>query len=818
MILLRTLQTKKNVKPSSTGKKMKTQCLNSNITTLPQNIIETILTLMPIRDALRTSILSKKWRYIWRSMPKLVFTQDMVELPLPSGYGYGQLKNYKLVNAIFHVLLLHNGPTILEFNFDVGKHQMVSEFDQILSYLSKGNGVKELILVIGRYNLPVSFFSLQGLERIQLRDCGFQPPLTFKGFRWLKSMMLMNCEVSARRLQWFLSKCRLIEHFHLSGYQQLIHFLAGQSKFTFVDLLWCVPLIQDLNISEYYMKVMYDDEKLPVQQTPPNFLDLEDHSDLKLDNLETLVIERFSDLPLEREFAKLVMAKSPVLKKVRIELHDKVSIDEELKMLRDNEFQWASISECGWLNKQILVNAVFHVLFLHNGPTILEFNWSLAHFDISSELDQIISRLAMQNTTVKELIIVINNGEYRLPVAFCSVQGLEHIHLENCSFKPDGLTFDGFSRLRKVHFYEVEIFPEMLHAFLSKCPLLEDVCLNGQVGIDFAPGRSKFTFVDLFKCIPFVETLDISKDYMKYLCAENMPRKLPTSLDDLKYLFLDVCLMEHREISSVLCMMRSSPLLAEINIVLRCFNGSFSNARCLRKSVCSAEPKENSKNKKMNAESLSSDIISTLPPNIIENILTLMPIRDALRTSILSKKWRCSNFDWGEAKKYKLVSAIFHVLLLHNGPTILELDTSVLQLDIDSDFPQIISYLARGNKVKELAFVNYKILRFCKLPVSFFSLQGLEIIHLKNCTFEPPPTFEGFSRLKSMKFSDCNVSAQMLKRFISKCPLLEEISLADNEGNYEFVEGGKKVTFVDLFQCVPLILFLDISEFYMKVA
>ncbi|KAJ0823230.1 putative F-box domain, leucine-rich repeat domain superfamily, F-box-like domain superfamily [Helianthus annuus] len=57
----------------------KTQSLNSDIiSTLPQNIIEDILTRMPIRDALRTSVLSMRWRYTWRGMPKLTFTDDMV--------------------------------------------------------------------------------------------------------------------------------------------------------------------------------------------------------------------------------------------------------------------------------------------------------------------------------------------------------------------------------------------------------------------------------------------------------------------------------------------------------------------------------------------------------------------------------------------------------------------------------------------------------------------------------------------------------------------------------------------------------------------
>ncbi|KAJ0439904.1 putative FBD domain-containing protein [Helianthus annuus] len=187
-------------------------------------------------------------------------------------------------------------------------------------------------------------------------------------------------------LQQFLSNCPLLEFISLNEHQKAIDSVAGGNTFTFVNLLPCVPLIQVLNIREYYMKYlciggmphklptslahlkdlvldvclveqneissalclirsspvlerivfqMFDNDKLPVRQTPANFLDPEGYPDLKLDHLEMLEMYNYSNLPLEMEFVKLIMAKSPVLKKVRIELNDNVSVDEELKMLRD---------------------------------------------------------------------------------------------------------------------------------------------------------------------------------------------------------------------------------------------------------------------------------------------------------------------------------------------------------------------------------------------------------------------------------------------------------------------------------------------------
>ncbi|KAM0047767.1 putative F-box domain-containing protein [Helianthus debilis subsp. tardiflorus] len=227
---------------------------------------------------------------------------------------------------------------------------------------------------------------------------------------------------------------------------------------------------------------------------------------------------------------------------------------------------------------------------------------------------------------------------------------------------------------------------------------------------------------------------------------------------------------------------------------------------------------------------LNPDFISTLPQNIIEDILTRMPLRSALRTSVLSKKWR---YTWRgmpklvftdkmvnnlhiQLNKYKLISAIFHVLLFYNGPTIVEFRCLVGELHMESEFAQMLSYLARGNTVKEFSFISDN--RSYKLPVSFFALQGLEHVHLENCTFEPPLTFNGVSSLTGMNFQNVEVSAQMLQRFISKCPLLQYFALIELEKGIESVPaGGNNFTFVDLFQRVPLLHTLEISKHYMKV-
>ncbi|XP_071735699.1 F-box/FBD/LRR-repeat protein At1g13570-like [Rutidosis leptorrhynchoides] len=326
---------------------MKTQCRNSDIiSSLPQNIIDTILSLMPLQDALRTSILSKRWRYCWMTMPKLVFDLSLVHEIFDH---HEHLVKSKIVDAIFHVLLLHNGPTILKFQIFIPELGMVTEFDQIILYISRKLNVKELIIDIPNtsYKLPASFFSLQGLESLGLTNCYFQPPVTFNGFNKLRSLLFDNVQLSAKALHQLLSNCPLLEDITLLylGAGCMPNKLPTWLHLRYVCLHLC-PKEQDSissalciirsspNIEKLILQ-MYDNRRLPIQESSMKFVDLQDGSSFTLARLKHLEIVSFSNNAFEMEFVKLIMAKSPVLKIARIEVNVRVSVDEELKILRD---------------------------------------------------------------------------------------------------------------------------------------------------------------------------------------------------------------------------------------------------------------------------------------------------------------------------------------------------------------------------------------------------------------------------------------------------------------------------------------------------
>lgn len=138
------------------------------ITNLPSSIVETILYLVPIQEAARTSIRSREWRYHWTKNPELVFDNTSVEI------------------------------------------------DNIISHLSRNNTDKKLTLdFYWRSRLPLSLFSLSHLTYLYLNLCDFDHLPTFTGFGNLISLQMEEVNISKMTLLHLLSTSPLLKNLNL---------------------------------------------------------------------------------------------------------------------------------------------------------------------------------------------------------------------------------------------------------------------------------------------------------------------------------------------------------------------------------------------------------------------------------------------------------------------------------------------------------------------------------------------------------------------------------------------------------------------------
>ncbi|KAK9947138.1 hypothetical protein M0R45_012572 [Rubus argutus] len=183
------------------------------------------------------------------------------------------------------------------------------------------------------------------------------------------------------------------------------------------------------------------------------------------------------------------------------------------------------------------------------------------------------------------------------------------------------------------------------------------------------------------------------------------------------------------------------------------------------------------------------DRLSNLPCHIIDQILSHLPIKEAVRTSVLSTQWRHKSAMLGHLvfdhqcvsarNQTTFVNIVDHVLLLHTGP-VHKFKLSNRDFPATTDIDRWILYLSRSS-VKEFILEIWKGPRFT-MPSCLFSLQEMTHLELFNCLLKPPSTFKGFRSLKSLDIQHVTLAQDVFENLIVRCPLLEKLTVMNFDG------------------------------------
>ncbi|CAN1186272.1 F-box/FBD/LRR-repeat protein At1g13570 [Linum perenne] len=242
----------------------------AGISKLPADVISLILTFLPIKESVRTSILSKQWRHLWRSVPQLVFDEHFAaihdehfsaihdelfpvihdELFADADAELNESSEVMLI-IIYQALLVHEGP-INKFELAIPGMKCCPQFDQLINSLS-AKSVKELFLRIDSYALlPSSLFSVPDLNSLKLQGFIFEEPIWSVGFSKLTLLELKHVKLHNGFLQNFLPKCPLLEELRVlqceiteerpvfvtsSVKVLLFHSYPGEIRFEYTSLL-----------------------------------------------------------------------------------------------------------------------------------------------------------------------------------------------------------------------------------------------------------------------------------------------------------------------------------------------------------------------------------------------------------------------------------------------------------------------------------------------------------------------------------------------------------------------------------------------------
>ncbi|XP_028065111.1 F-box/FBD/LRR-repeat protein At1g13570-like isoform X2 [Camellia sinensis] len=338
---------------------------------LPRNLIDNILERMPVRDAARTSILSRNWRYIWSSLPHLVLDKRFFADIIRNNPLYA----YTFVSIISNILLLHSGP-ILKFSLYIPNIHCDWDLHvtQWLLFLSR-NGIKELILDnrnVKSYKLPSYVFSCPELAHLKLRNCVFKPPEVFGGFRNLISLHFEKMAFSANIFGALVPSVPLLETLNFSGCTGIEHFnihspklktfFAADSRdvksisFQSTPNLTMISIVlgkkaenpgqgSTINLNKFLdnlpriLKICFDGFFLKASavrdnavEPDPSYLEAPGFMYQMLNQLRTVKITSITGLRAELLFIKCILTCSPFLETMHVQYHQIVDAHEGFRI------------------------------------------------------------------------------------------------------------------------------------------------------------------------------------------------------------------------------------------------------------------------------------------------------------------------------------------------------------------------------------------------------------------------------------------------------------------------------------------------------
>lgn len=203
-----------------------------------------------------------------------------------------------------------------------------------------------------------------------------------------------------------------------------------------------------------------------------------------------------------------------------------------------------------------------------------------------------------------------------------------------------------------------------------------------------------------------------------------------------------------------------------------------------------------------------NDLISALPDAILLQILSYLHVRDQIRTCVLSKKWRnlwmvspyldfrkemmgsrSSDFEEERESAIDVFEFINCSLVAHEGAKV---DKFCISIPYDhSQACQVTSWIrfALRHKVEELyldflcgcrCFEEFdsELMQLYRLPHCVFSSDSLVCLTLKFCQFKFP-TPVSLRSLTTLSLNQMLIASDVLKIFLSGCPLLENLDISD---------------------------------------
>ncbi|XP_059661174.1 F-box/LRR-repeat protein 25-like isoform X2 [Cornus florida] len=187
------------------------------------------------------------------------------------------------------------------------------------------------------------------------------------------------------------------------------------------------------------------------------------------------------------------------------------------------------------------------------------------------------------------------------------------------------------------------------------------------------------------------------------------------------------------------------------------------------------------------------DLISNLPDELLSSIITLLPAKEAVATTVLSRRW---SHLWTSLSRLDFdhlidpFESIEHVVSSQQG------NVTVFRIcHSPEDWPRLaklINHLKVDKAIEELGLTwiddGYdRCLDSSILPASFFRCETLRALELSKYKLRADnltiaPAFQGCVNLTTLNLNSIRLTSEILFRITSNCKLLENLSICSCRG------------------------------------